>query len=358
MSVALLQEVRSAVSFKQQPDLVTPCLAASMWSLRQTNTDLIQAQPTNEDDANDLGKGIYITQTFPEFIASGGNWNGRFTSEAAAMLVLFGMGSDTASNVTTSSVSGGTQYVVESYQPILEGLGMPAATMLFQIRTGGSAITDKLLTGMVCEEFGFEWKIGPGRDNAVFTSTWVGTGKFTKPSSYTMPAIYQEHSMNAGTLDTITLTHNTGFSAPDFNYVTNLRFVNLNFKWKNNFRDNSSYFPGSGQQSGYQLRGRMRRGVPTLTLTADVEADSGSSEEDWLLAQDEGTLVVQSTSATSPHQLNLTFHRVIPRSVPIQDADGIASYKVDFSVAQDTSTGKVLTATATCAQAGILSVGP
>jgi len=58
MSVALIQEVVSAIGFHKQDDLTTPLVASDMVSLRQTNEEIIQARPNNEDDANDLGKDV------------------------------------------------------------------------------------------------------------------------------------------------------------------------------------------------------------------------------------------------------------------------------------------------------------
>ena len=353
MSTALTQEVRFAVAYKQQPDLMTPLTAADMWSLRQTNTDFIQAQPVNEDDATDLGKGVYITQTFPSHIQAGGNWNGRLTSESAAMISCFGIGA------ATSAVAGaGTAYTMIAPDLSLTGLMLPSTTMVIQIRTGVNAITDKALVGMCCEEFGFDFRLGPGRDNAQFSSAWIGTGSFLKPSAIVMPTIYQEHSINAGGITTLKWD-GTASTPPGvlFDYIQNLRFISATFRWKNNLRDNSSYYPGSGSQNGYQLRGRMRRAAPTITLTTQVECDSGSSEEDMLLNQTPGVFSLMAPSASVDNSWGITFYKVVPRATPIQDADGIASYNVDWTVMQDPTNG-VLQIVATCLQTGILTVGP
>src|SRR6516164_1764341 len=136
MSVALIQEVRFAVGYKAQPDLKTPVPVGDMFSLRQTNTDFIQAQPINEDDTNDLGKGVYATQTFPSHINAQGNWNGRLTSEAAAMLCCYGIG-----GAVETVGSGFSTYTMS--EPIFAtvGLNLPVTTMLLQIRSGANAIT-------------------------------------------------------------------------------------------------------------------------------------------------------------------------------------------------------------------------
>lgn len=334
MSTALTQEVRFAVGFEQQADLVTPLVAANMVSLRQTNTDFVQAQPINEDDGKDLGKGVYVTQTFASYIDSKGNWNGRLSSEALAIITGFALGILTSKAATTGS--GGFLYTY--HEPIFatSGLDLPVTTMAVQIRTGGSAITDKAIIGAACEEFGLTLKLGPGRDNAGFTSSWLGTGSYAKPSTIVIPAIYAENNMNAGNVTACTFI--------GFDYLANKRFSNFDFKWKNNIRDNSSFFPGSGNQGGYQLRGRMRRGTPDITLTAQVECDSGSSEEDLLLAQTTGTgrLTIHGAQVgAGPENFgwDIQFFKLAVKATPIGDADGIAVYNVEYFVEQDPTNG-------------------
>lgn len=350
MSTALIQEVRQAIGFKQQNSLSAALVAGDMVSLRQTNTDLIQAKPNNEDDGNDLGKGVYVTETFPSFIDGGGPWNGRCTSEAMALIASFGMGKNTKAATTAP---GGFLYTM--HEPVLatDGLDMPVTTAAVQIRTGGGSISDKAIIGLACEEFGLSLKLGPGRDNATFTSQWIGTGAFARPSTITIPTLYQEHSLNAGNVTAMTLL--------GFDYITNKRFVNFDFKWKNNIRDNSSFFPGSGAQNNYQLRGRMRRGTPTITLTAQVECDSGSSEEDLLLSQTEGTGVMNLQGAQiggvgpEQHQFKITLYRISCKATPITDSDGIATYNVEYFIMQDAVNG-VMKIESICEQDSILVV--
>jgi len=349
MSVALLQELRFAVGFKQQTDLVTPLVAADMVSLRQTNSELIQAQPINEDDSADYGKGVYATQTFPSHWQAAGPWNGRLSAEALAIITGFALGKYTSKAATTGV--GGFLYTYA--EPIFstDGIALPSTTMATQIRTGGSAITDKAIVGVACEEFGLTFRLGPGRDNAGFTSQWTGTGQNVKPSAIVMPTIYDENTMNAGGITELTLL--------GFDYLANKRFVSMDFKWKNNIRT-SGFFPGSGSQGGYQIQGRLRRGVPTITLTAVVECDSGSSEEDALLAQTTGTGVIHVTGAqvgAGPEFFGwkVTFHKLSVKSSPISDSDGIASYQLEYFLLQDSSLG-VMTIEAITSLDDILTV--
>ncbi len=333
MSVALLQEVRNAIGFKQQNGLTVPLVAADMVSLRQTNSELIQAQPINEDDSSDYGKGVYATTTFPSHWVAAGPFNGRLSAEALAIITAFAIGKVTSKAATVGA--GGFLYTFVEPTFATDGLDLPVTTMAVQIRTGGSAITDKAIVGCACEEFGLTFRLGPGRDNAGFTSQWHGTGQNAKPSTIVIPTLYAEHPMNAGNVTVLTLI--------GFDYLANKRFVSLDFKWKNNIRT-SGFFPGSGSQSGYQIEGRERRGVPTITLSAVVECDSGSSEEDALLAQTVGTGVIQVDGAqvgAGPefYGWKITFHALSVKTSPISEADGIAAYQVDYFILQDSMAG-------------------
>jgi len=345
MSVALLQEVIFGISYKKQVDLVTPLTATDMWSLRQTNSELIQSLPINEDDASDYGKGVYATTVFPSHKQAGGPWNGRLSSEAGAMLACFGMGKRTK---TATTATGGFKYTCTQPNFVSDGLDMPSATMAVQIRTGGAAITDKAIIGACLEEWQIQLTKAPGRDSATFTSQWTGTGQDVKPSGIVIPATYAEHSMNAGAL--------TSLSLVGFDYLANKRFSSCNFGLKNNIRP--GFFPGSGAQNGYQIEGRKRRGVPQFTLTARVECDSGSSEEDALLAQTEGTGVItltgaQIASGPETHQFKITFQRLRVKTDKIGDDDGIATYDLEYTVLQHVTNG-VVTIESICEQDNIL----
>jgi hypothetical protein len=339
VSVALLQELRFAIGFKKQSDLTTALVAGDMLSLRQTNRDLMQSVPINESDKDDLGKGVYSTTLFKSNLDGRGPWNGRLTSEAAAILASFGIGAN------SKAVSGGGfKYTCDAPVFATAGLDLPVTTALVQVRTGGAAISDKALIGMACEDFGFQFSLGPGRDNAQFTSNWIGTGKYAKPSAIVMPDIYDEHSLNAGGITELTLV--------GFDYLANKRFADVQFSWKNNIRERSAFFPGSGSQNGFQLRGRMRRGSPEIRLSATVECDSGSSEEDALLALTEGTGTITCAGATD-NSLKLSFPRLRVKASPIGDSDGIAAYKIDYEILEHPTDG-VLSIEATCLQDDIL----
>jgi len=322
MALALSQDKFLAIGKKKQAALGTALLAADMLTLSGTQMDL-QARPINEDNAEDLGKGVYATTVYPSHIEAPGTWNGRITAESLGLISAFAIGS------VSKAVSGdGFKYTMVA--PVLEtdGLDMPVTT----IATKTGAVNNKALIGMACEEFGIQLQSGPGRDNAQFTSSWVGTGKFASPSAITFPAAYAEHSLTSGNIYALSLI--------GFDYLTSGRINQINFGFKNNMRQ--GYFPGSGSQSSYQLQGRMRRGVPTITLTARAEADSASSEEDALLAGTEGTGVIHLRGAAlgaSYFEWKITFHRLRLKATPLEDADGIAAYACEYTVLKHSANG-------------------
>ena len=337
MALALTQDKYLAIGKKKQADLVTALVAADMLTLAGTQVDL-QARPINEDNATDLGKGIYATNVYPSHIEASGSWNGRITAEALAVISAFCVGA------VSKSVSGdGFKYTMVAPELETDGLDMPVTT----IATKTGAVNNKALIGMACEEMGIQLQSGPGRDNAQFTSSWVGTGKYDNPSGITFPAAYSEHSMTSGALNTLTLI--------GFDYLTSGRMNQVNIGIKNNLRP--GYYPGSGSQDDYQLQGRMRRGVPTLTLTARVEADSASSEEDALLAGTEGTGVIYLRGAAlgaSYFSWKITFHRLRLKATPLGDADGIATYECEYTILKHASNG-VFTIEAICDEDNILT---
>lgn len=324
MAVALTQDIRFAVGFKTQADLVTALAAADMWSLTGTAIDLYP-EPKNEDNAKDLGHGVYPTQNFPSHIEATGQWNGRMTSEAMAMIALYGL----SNGATKTTPATGAKKYVATAPDLLSGLDMQATTMAL---VNGS-VSDKALIGVTCEDWGFTFTSDPGRDNALFTSNWVGTGKFAKPSNISLPSPYAEHSLNAGGLSTLSLVN--------FDYLSNKRLNSVQFNWKNNMRP--GFYPGSGSQNNFQIQGRLRRGTPTISLKSSVQCDSGSSEEDALVGQTVGTGTILVTGAlitgSTYHSFKITFHRLLVNAAKRGDSNGISSWDVEYTVQQHATNG-------------------
>lgn len=325
---ANVQELALAISFHKQTALQTALVAADMWSLSQTNRTTGQPIFNQESNAEDIGKGHeWATQLFPSHWDAPWTWDARLSSENAAMLGVFGLGK------VSKAVSGdGFKYTCTPLDPVADGIEMPSATVVQAVRQGASDLFDFALIGMCCDEFRIRLQQGPGRDNATMTSTWNGSGKYVNPSTIAIPTAYTEHLLNAGGASTITIR--------TIDYVTNKRFVNLEFGWRNQIRLDSGFYPGSGTQTGANLRGRMRHGTRQVTLSYTVEMENGSTELDDMLAGTEGSasiVVVGAALGAAFHTLEITVPRLILRAAPIGETDGLITIAVEAEILKDPS---------------------
>lgn len=341
--MADIRELKGCISFHKQTALQTALVAADCWSLAQTNRATGQPSFVTENNKDDLGKGTpFATQVYKSSASTEYPWEGRLTSEAASMLGVFGIGLE-----TKAAAGDGFSYTCKPSVLLTASPDMPAATIVQAVRQGGSDVFDFGLIGMCCEEFTISLQSGPGRDNATFRSSWAGCGKFANPSTITIPAAYTEHSLNSGGATAITVN--------GVNYLSNARFFNAEFTYKNNIRLDAGYYPGSGSQSGFNLRGRMWRGDPQASLQVTALFENGSTELDDFLAQTEGTAVITipgaaiSGAGSHTHQLSLTLHRTVPENVVINDQDGLVAVTVTIAVLEHASNG-VLTYVTKCLQ--------
>jgi hypothetical protein len=110
----------------------------------------------------------------------------------------------------------------------------------------------------------------------------VTTGQYTSPSGITLPAVATPHEFNAGTISALTLN--------GINYLTRgsaKQFVSMDASWENNFRP--GFFPGSGSQDGYQIRGRFEWGDRVFAVQFVVRVQAGSTEYSNLINLTTGT---------------------------------------------------------------------
>ena len=335
-----IQEVVTALGFKKQSALQVPLVAADMVCLNQTNRETMLPDLAYESDKDDMGKGTpFATQLFPLTARSGGPFNSRLTSEIAAIMGVFGIGLTTKAAAGTGflyTCSVGTTFAA------LE-TDMPVTTFVQSCRQGANDVFDFGLIGMALEEFSLQLKTGVGRDTAVMNSNWVGCGKYASPSTIAVPAAYSEHSLNIGGATAITILGT--------NYVSNLRFLEGEFRWKNNIPVDKNYVPGGGTQNEFNLMGRMRRGVPEASFRMQVEVVDGSSEWAAFLAQTTGTVVLTIEGATigagpDKHKLTITLHQVQFKAHRWTESDGLIVADIECDV-QLHATNGILTYAAT-----------
>jgi hypothetical protein len=344
--MALMQDTRVAIGFKQQSALNTPNIAGDLWSLRQTNRSIPYPALVTENDAEWIGKGVWTTQVFPTNWDTNYTWEARLTSENTAQVVAFCLG---------KVVEAAPVYTIDPLDNAVDCFeNLPATTIVSQLEECAEDVIDLAMVGMVCEEFTINLNSGPGLDNATITSTWVGTGKFIKPSGLAMPPFQNEHSLRAGGA-TITIM--------GVDYVANHRFVSCALGFKNNVKLDQGFYPGSGIQNNASIRGRMRRGTPTPTLSFVTEIGRGSLEFDKFINQNEGTAIIEVRGQTvgagpATHGFKVTYHRIMYSAQTIGENDNTVTLAVEAAALQNSADGKVVTWEVTTEKTGILGPAP
>jgi hypothetical protein len=340
VGAANIRELLACVGFHRQAAVQTALVAADCWTLGQTNEDVGQAVPVNEDDARFLGKGHeFATQQFKSHLVTERNWNGILTSEAFAMLAVFGM-----SKFSKEAAGTGFKYTCTMSDPVTDGIDRYTTTFVDTIRQGASDVHDMALIGCALDEFTITLTNGPGIENARFESRWLGCGKYVSPSTIVVPAVTAEHFLNAGGAATITIIGN--------DYLSTNKFNELSFGVRNNIRRERMYYPGSGTLNGYQIGGRMQHGDREAFLRWTVDFEDGSDEVAKMLALTTGTAVITVDGATigagpSKHQAKATFQKIGIRSAVIGNTNGIVTVACEASVQKHASNG-VLELVATC----------
>ncbi len=333
MSVNTRQQA-IAIGKVAQADLVTASGASDLFRITKINRNTSDLRLVSESDAQDVGKDDeFASQNFLT------NWDTQFQletylcSELAGFAAAFGLG-----NSTDSAPAVGAYRHTAVFQS--SGIDLVPFSYVEKMPSDGSLI-DRVLIGCVLNGATFQLNSGPGRQQAKLLLDVVGTGKFTSPSSITLPAPGTLHSIGTGGL-TITINGN--------DYIASKRMISLEFGWRNNVRLDSGFFPGSGSQSGASIRGRMEHGDRECFLRATVRRESGASEFSDYLSQDEGTAVITGQGAlitgSTYHNFSATFHRVAIGSMQDVDADGIAAVQIEWVVMKHSTNG-VLTLYAT-----------
>ena len=344
---ANIRESKIAVGKVPQPDLVTPNAATDLVSFTKTNTTLSTVNPVTETDANDIGKGDEFASTvFPSHIEVTSPLEKYISSEFMPWCFAFALGNCTK---TPTVPAGGFTYTVVPGDPIQTCIQMPVFTEVEQIRPGADAVTDRALVGMAINDFTIALASGPGRANARVTVNMIGTGKVISPSALTVPPPIAEHFLNAAS---------ASITIAGIDYVLNQSFISLEFRYTNNIRTDSGYFPGSGTQNGYAIRGRMEYGNREIGLTFVVRACKGSPEYNALLNQTEGPVDIQlagaAIAAPAKHDMRIHLPRTVFTAANEGEADGIVTMNCTVTALKPTDgVTPILTFTGTTTLDGI-----
>ena len=317
----------------------TSITAASAAFLRFKKIDmaLTTPKPVFENDAAEIGKGHeFATATFPSHYDVANRIEKYASAEFVAWALAFGLG-----NVVQSGSSPNYTYTITPIDPGTS-LELPYFSVVEQVPEGGGAAIDNMHIGCAIEDFTYAFTYGPGRASSKLTVNWVGSGKLTTPSGVTVPALTTESNMLAASM---ALTVN------GIDLVATKRILSGSIGWKNNLLLNAGFYPGSGLQSGLQLRGRMEIGarVPSFQFTARLLATS--TEAALLLAQTAGSAVL-SVQYDANHSAAFTFPQLAFQMVENTEADGIVAITVTGTPEYATS-GGVFSAVCKCGITGI-----
>lgn len=344
------QELAIGIGFAAQSALQTALSASDIWTLRASSFNPAFPDHVFETDADDFNKGDeFATQVFPTSLNVNWQWPYFLTSQNAAQVIAFALGKVAETNPAT----GAYQYVCTAMDPVDDGVNLPSTTVVAGLRAGTAGeMLDMALIGLVCDSFEIKLASGPGRQNATITSNWVGCGKYTNNSGITIPAVTTEKLLQSGGATVITIN--------GINYFSAASFVETTIGYNNNVAADAGFYPGSGQVSSaggnYDIRGRMRFGKRTLSLSHVAELESDSTELSTLLAGTEGTATITVRGAlitgSTYHQLSLVFQRLKFRAIALGESNGFTTVVVTSEVMKHSSNG-VLTATVITDKTGI-----
>jgi hypothetical protein len=348
---ANIQETRIAFGFKPQADISTENLVAEIWSLTKTNPALSVLTPTNETDAADIGKGDeFPTQIFPSNMDSSVAIEKYVSSEFMAWLFCF-----TTGKATKTAAGTGWTYAAVPGDPVVNCINLPLFTYVEQIRAEPDSVVDRALISLVVGDWQLTMSSGPGRANCRVTVTCPGAGRYNSPSGLTIPAVTTEHFLNAA---------GAAINIMGTDYVAGGSFVSLDFRWTNNVRLDSGFYPGSGTQNNYAVRGRMEYGVRQFTLSFVARAAKGSPELAKLLdptATGEGPVTFSvkgaQIDASDFHQFQISIPRARFSSVVNAEDAGIVTVQCEVSALKPTDgVTPIITLSATTVQDGILGL--
>lgn len=244
----------------------------------------------------------------------------------------------------TQAAGSGFSYTIVPIDPGTT-LELPYFSVCEQMAEGGGMSIDNLFIGCAIEDWTYSWNYGPGRASSKITASWIGSGLLNAPSGVTVPALQPETNILAAGMS---CTWN------GVDYVASGRMVSGTIAWKNNLMEKQGFFPGSGQQNGYQVRGRLEIGDRSQNLGVQwtVRLLKNSPEYAALIARTTAPFVL-----TIPHDANSTVTFTFPKmalkvSQP-GDSDGIVTLNITGIPMRDPDTGVVLTVTGNCDLGGI-----
>jgi Phage tail tube protein len=225
----------------------------------------------------------------------------------------------------------GFTYAATPNDPAVTCINLPPFTWDEQIRPSPNSVIDRALVGVVVGEWTLTMQSGPGRANCRVACTLPGSGRAQSPGLEPLPAVTAEHFLNAA---------GAFININGIDYVLSQSFISLVFRWNNNVRLDTGTYPGSGEQNGYAVRGRMEYGVREMSLSFVARAQKGSIEYNKLLNQVEGPATIGVKGAQIAvgvnHDFTIAMPRTIMQSVVNGDDNNIVTVECTVTILQPT----------------------
>ena len=324
-----IRQVNLGIGLKAQTDLATVNSNADFIRPTKINRALANVPLNTESNAEDLGKDDeFETQSFVTNWDMNDTWEMDATSEMLAWAFAFGLGS----SVDSAPAVGAYRHTAT---PQSSGIDLPSFSICEKLPSDGSYL-DRVMIGNVVQALTVQLNSGVGRQNAKLIVEVARTGKKTEPSSVTLPAVTTLHRLNAASAT---------ISINGTNYVTGGNIISCEFGYRNNVRLDQAFYPGSGVQSGGQIRGRMEHGDREIFLRFVARLRTSEDAFTKIANQTTGTAAITLQGAlitgTTYHDMSATFHQVVFGTAVIAEDNGIATVQVECRVQKHASNGTI-----------------
>lgn len=351
-----VQSLVTSVSKVKQSALGTAQTSAGNFlTFPQVNRAIPNITRNNKTNAGEIGGGLHPSAAYLENAIFEHAPEYRLSTLAAAQYLAYAFG---AKAETVVGTEGAIQYVLTSTNADSDTL--PTMTFYGGLGQGGSdEIMDQRFVGVAVDTVGVKFTNGVSIDNASLAVGLVGTGRTETGVDFTPPAVPSLSLVGPGSITTFSFDP-TAAGQSTINFLTNCPVLSGEFTLNNGIKRDGNYRACDSQQFGYYVMGRMRRGVTAFSFSAQVEVQTGSTEEDMFLNRTEGALDFKMEGALigagpEKHTLRVQFPRCNIIIESKADADDLVVYNLRFEPLYDSVTSSICKVTVITDVAAILS---
>jgi hypothetical protein len=320
---ANIRDTQFAISYKKQAAIATPNPSGDYWRVTKVNQDLANVSFGTEP-IDEIGTGTdWITGVSKTAKDVNFPIEKILSSQFAAWAFGMAMG-----KVSKSGSSSPFTYTITPIVPGTDCLNLPVFTALEKVpHCGGGADTIfRALAGCAINELTLTLEKGPQRASARLSASIVGTGWTDEATSITMPSTVLVESRLPAASMTFAINGQTDLVSAGL-------ISSITWTYSNNARTDDGYFPGSGVQDGFAIRGRMEMGEQrSIGLSFTARAKAGTPELASIKALTEGTAVIglqgDLISGADYHSLGITMHRLVYSAVELPPENGLVGVRV------------------------------